>query len=101
MLEVEKLDSKMSRINKKMIEKFAVQNELSGISLMEQRILRFLYLGHLKEQSYTVSNLAIEFGVTLPAIMHKLSSLEEKGIIFRVEDNFDKRIKYIKITDES
>lgn len=67
--------------------------ELTG---QESSILLYVF----KNKNCTVTEIAEYFDVTLPAVMHRLSSLEKNGYIERFENENDKRVKYIGITEK-
>ncbi len=95
MNEVEQLDEYIH-----MIMHF-FKNQISSVKNMYSQEQFSIIMICLKNNNVTASMLAQKLNVTLPAILHKLTSLEEKGIIYKENDLNDKRIKYIKITNET
>ncbi len=73
----------------------------SGLTRMEFEILNFIYIANKKEEEVMASSLAKCFEVSIPAVMHKLESLEAKGLIERLQATKDKRIKYYRLTEET
>lgn len=52
-------------------------------------------LKHIK-----LSDIATRLKVTLPAVTHKVQTLEHAGLIKKEKDTKDKRITYVKLTDK-
>lgn len=99
---VEELDTyihKIIRLFHSGVNPNICKNELC-ISPQEGKILMSIYFLRVKGENVTASSLSQQYGITIPAIMHKLTILENKGYIFRKEDKLDKRIKYIKLSDD-
>lgn len=66
-----------------------------GLTRIEFHLLSHIYVS----QSIQASALASFFQVSIPAVMHKLDSLEKKGFVLKKVDEKDKRVKYYSITD--
>ena len=47
-----------------------------------------------------LSDIASRLKVTLPAVTHKVQTLEHAGLIKKEKDTKDKRITYVKLTDK-
>lgn len=47
-----------------------------------------------------LSDIATRLKVTLPAVTHKIQTLEHAGLIKKEKDTKDKRITYVKLTDK-
>ena len=47
-----------------------------------------------------LSDIATRLKVTLPAVTHKVQTLEHAGLIKKEKDTKDKRITYVKLTDK-
>lgn len=47
-----------------------------------------------------LSDIATRLKVTLPAVTHKVQTLEQAGLIKKEKDTKDKRITYVKLTDK-
>lgn len=72
-----------------------------GITRIEFEILNYLYIRSVKNERMKTSDLAKCFEVSVPAIMHKLESLESKGMIEKKQDTLDRRIKYYALTENT
>ncbi|MDE5565444.1 MAG: MarR family transcriptional regulator [Anaeroplasmataceae bacterium] len=66
-----------------------------GLTRIEFHLLSHIYVS----QSIQASALASFFQVSIPAVMHKLDSLEKKGFVLKQVDERDKRVKYYSITE--
>ena len=71
------------------------------ITRMEFGILNCIYFTTLENQQVQASSLAKHFGVSIPAVMHKLDALESRGMIKKSTDSLDKRVKYYVLSDET
>lgn len=71
------------------------------ITKQELELLMTIQRFSTKHGKVSASELADFYGVTIPAIMHKLARLENNNFIERRGDEIDKRIKYIFLTDET
>ncbi len=72
-----------------------------GISPQEAKLLMSIYFLRTKGEKVTASLLSEQYNITISAVMHKLSVLENEGFIYRVEDANDKRVKYIRLSEET
>lgn len=72
-------------------------NELSGESLtMDQ--FGILHAIKIKDEEVILKDMADMIGKDKSAILRKIDSLEEKGMIRRVEDKIDRRRNFLMIT---
>lgn len=69
------------------------QSEGPELSLSQFHCLQFLCLKGISQK-----DLAKKLGVTKQAMNQAINDLEEKGLIFKVKDPFDSRIKIIRHT---
>lgn len=94
----EELEVKMLAIKNKFISHNNQIFEKYGLTRMEFVILNYIYMASVKNSKVKASSLAKYFDVSIPAVLHKLDALEEKGMVEKTLDDKDKRIKYYKIT---
>lgn len=73
----------------------------SGMTRIEFEILNYIYVACRNKEEVKASSLAKWFGVSIPAVMHKLDALEAKQLIERYTDPKDKRVKYYCLTKET
>ncbi|MGM9971730.1 MAG: MarR family winged helix-turn-helix transcriptional regulator [Anaeroplasmataceae bacterium] len=77
-----------------------IRDKYPELSSQEIRILSTIILYNAREENISASVLAKAYGVTTAAIMHKLDTLEDKGYIYRISDELDKRKKYICLSEK-
>ncbi len=75
--------------------------EEHNITQMEFDLLNCIYFSNREGKQIQASTLAKWFDVSIPAVMHKLVSLEEKGMVLKKQDEKDKRVKYYTLTEET
>lgn len=71
----------------------------TNLSKQEIGIVMYIYREMKNDKLITASSIAQEMNVTIAAIMHKLSRIEELGYLKREEDTNDKRIKYLRLEE--
>jgi DNA-binding MarR family transcriptional regulator len=69
------------------------EDPLSELSVAQIRLVRMLYLG-----SRSHSAIGEELGISLSAVTQLVNRLEREGIVERVEDESDRRIKIVRLT---
>ena len=69
---------------------------LSELPVAQVRILRLLYAG-----SRTVTALGDELGLTASAVTQMANRLQDAGLVGRVEDPEDRRVKHLALTDRA
>ena len=70
-----------------------------NLTPIEGMICYSLYKFQCENKIISISEIAKNNDVTIPAIMHKLTNLEKKGLIYKYSLDDDKRTKYIRLTD--
>jgi DNA-binding MarR family transcriptional regulator len=68
------------------------------LSISQIRILHLLN-GPLPEAS--LKTLADEIGLSLPAVSRSVEALVQRGLVTRTENDTDRRLKAVRITDEA
>ncbi|MDE7264490.1 MAG: hypothetical protein K2N64_07500 [Anaeroplasmataceae bacterium] len=97
----EEIQIKLRSIANKFRNKANLVVQEYGITRIEFEILNYMYVTELKQEKLKASDLAKCFEVSVPAIMHKLESLEKKSMIVKKRDTLDKRIKYYTLTEKT
>ena len=69
---------------------------LSELPLAQMRIMRLLYAG-----SRTVTSLGEELDLTASAITQLANRLQESGLVLRVEDREDRRVRHLALTSHA
>ncbi|MDE5714873.1 MAG: MarR family transcriptional regulator [Anaeroplasmataceae bacterium] len=95
----EEIAVKFRIIKNKFFEKMIVPLQKANLTKIEFEILNHIFLLSQKNILVRATDLANDFHVSLPAILHKLDILEQKNYVFRRVDEQDKRIKYYDLTD--
>ncbi|MEI6144115.1 MAG: MarR family transcriptional regulator [Candidatus Berkelbacteria bacterium] len=62
------------------------------------RMMLFMISQLNNGQPVTTSEVANKLGITLPAVTHKINTLELEGLIKRVTDETDRRVVYISLS---
>ncbi len=91
---------KLSMKNKHDFSLSNMKEKFPDLSHQEIRLLVTIFVSSTRNEKISASYLAKTYGVTTAAIMHKLEILEDCGYIIRKQDEMDKRIKYIEISDK-
>ncbi len=84
---------RISRVFKLLLWDVAKEENLSPI-----QIQFLIYLAYNKVSRSRITDIASEFGLTKATVSDAISSLEEKGLITRVENKDDRRNYFIKLT---
>lgn len=92
--------TKMHLIHHKMAENLNSDLNDMGITKQEFHILIKIFEMNKNNIKVTISSLAQSFNVTLAAIMHRMAELEKNGLVYKEEDQNDKRIKYFYVNDD-
>ncbi|HWD41674.1 MAG TPA: MarR family transcriptional regulator [Fimbriimonas sp.] len=69
---------------------------LVQLPLAQIRIVRLLYAG-----SRTVTSLGEELGLTASAVTQMANRLQDAGLVARVEDSEDRRVKHLALTEKA
>lgn len=77
-----------------------IKEKFPQLSHQEIRLLGNIIIANTRGEKISASQLGKMYGVTTAAIMHKLDVLETEGYIVRIQDENDKRIRYITVGDK-
>lgn len=89
---------KIRIIQNKFFEKMMLPLQKANLTKIEFEILNRIFF--LNKQT-KATELAKDFQVSLPAILHKLDALEKKEFLTKIIKESDKRIKYYSLTDQA
>lgn len=71
----------------------------SGLTLVQGRLLNYIFRSSIKAPVYQ-KDLEKEFNIRRSSATELLQKIESKGLIRRIEDKNDKRVKIIEVTEE-
>lgn len=92
-MENEEITTKFRAMKNKFINNLCQILKRYEITRMEFDILNYMYFSSMESKKVQASTLAKYFEVSIPAVMHKLDALEEKGLVEKSLDLSDRRIK--------
>lgn len=88
---------------KKLAHRYKKTQEFQPVMLMTMKIIYNDYLNNKGEENYyglKTSELTKKMCITKPATSKMLNIMEEKGYIERISNKSDRRVVYVKITNE-
>jgi DNA-binding MarR family transcriptional regulator len=97
-------------INEYLVQFMQIVREIEGLELFESsaklsktefRMLREIILEGEKDHSIISSELARRLGVTRSAVSQIVNKMEQNGIVKRVASPVDKKIAYIRLSEQS
>ena len=88
---------------KKLAHRYKKTEEIQPVMLMTMKIIYNNYLDNKEDENYyglKTSELTNKMCITKPATSKMLNIMEEKGYIERVSNKSDRRVVYVKLTEE-
>lgn len=88
---------------KKLVHKHKKSQEFQPVMLMTMKVIYNDYLNNKQDENYygmKTSELTKDLCITKPATSKMLNVMEEKGYIQRTSNKSDRRVVYVKLTQE-
>lgn len=94
----EKIIAYINRLSRAMRKSYNQIGFEEGLNPLQIQILQFLY--HVRKRKNTINLIAGEMEVSDATVSDSIKVLVKRGLLRKISDELDKRIRYVEITQE-